>query len=367
MVRQKVMNFRALPVYVGDAFLLHSPFGTTLVDAGQNKKHILKLLKQERITKNHFNLLVCTHYDADHIKGIIGILESQSYTFDEIWLPEILGSLAYTVSETLMDILKRLRNLNPEDVENLIQKAKDISRNETPPKIPEDSPIKTANLDTLKDYLQFYRYHEHLFLIHHVLDWPSPSDLPIQAMLTNLNAAMTAVSSSLSSGAHVRWFHYSKDMTNKHYDDFGMSTLNSIETAVTLYKPDVFLQQLYLTTINVESLVFKFSCENYPEVLFCADSDLSFTNNHIKLKDESVVTAPHHGSDSCNNAYGRIDGSDLIYVRSDRSQTQRPGKGFLGQSNRYCTICRNKGPKQKVEVSYKGGTPKVRGKKCKCK
>lgn len=360
------MKFSALPVNVGDAFLLRSPFGTALVDAGQNKRHILKLLKQERFTKNHINLLVCTHYDADHIKGILGILESDGYTFDEIWLPEVLGSLSYTVSEALMDILKRLRELDSQGAANLIRKARDSFKPETPFPIPEDPPVKTANLDTLKDYLTLSLHSEHLFWwMVRVWDWLSPSALPAQAMLANLSAAITAVSSSLSSGAHVRWFKYSQSLTNTSYG-FGMSAMNSTETAVTLYSPDVFLEQLYLTTINVESLVFRFSCEEHPDVLFCADSDLSFTSAPIQLKDKSVVTVPHHGSGSCDAAYGFIKGSGLIYVRSDRSQTKRPGSGFLRQNRRYCTICRNVGPKQKVEVSYTGGSPTVQGKRCKC-
>lgn len=362
------MKFTALPVNVGDAFLLRSPVGTILIDAGQNKRHILKLLGQEHLNKNHINLLVCTHYDADHIKGILGVLESYKYSFDEIWLPEVLGSLSYTISETLMPILKRLRELDSEGIANLLRKARNSSKPEPNFSIPEDPPIKTANLDTLKNHLALSMSTEPLFMWM-VYAWDSlcHSALPVQAMLANLSAAITTVSSSLSSGAHVRWFKYSQSLVDASYG-FGMSAMNSTETAVTLYSPDVFLQQLYLTTINVESLVFKFSCEPYPDGLFCADSNLSFTSTPIQLKEKSVVTAPHHGSASADAAYCLIGGSDLIYVRSDRSQTKRPGNGFLrmDRRRRYCTICRNVGPPQKVVISYTGNSPRVHGKKCKC-
>jgi len=113
------MRFTALPVNVGDAFLLRSSYGTTLVDGGQNRKHILTLLKQEAPINNHINLLVCTHYDADHVNGIRGVLESGDYTFDEIWLPEILGSLAYTISEDLLGVLRKLRDIDDEETANL--------------------------------------------------------------------------------------------------------------------------------------------------------------------------------------------------------------------------------------------------------
>ena len=145
-----------------------------------------------------------------------------------------------------------------------------------------------------------------------------------------------------------------------------MSAINSIETGVNRYSPDVFLAMLYLTTINIESLVFKFESGQHADVLFCADSDFSFTTTPIQLKSGSIVTAPHHGSESCRNAYGLIQGSNLVFIRSDKSQTSGPGPTFLGQPIRYCTICRNKGPKQKVEVRYVGNSPQVAGKKCTC-
>ena len=85
------MRFRALPVNVGDSFLLDYQNKYILVDGGMNKKHIIDLLKKEKIPKNNLDVLICTHYDADHINGILGILESNKYTFKELWLPEILG------------------------------------------------------------------------------------------------------------------------------------------------------------------------------------------------------------------------------------------------------------------------------------
>jgi len=355
------MKFTALPVKWGDSFLLHSPSGTILVDAGHDKKHILELLEQEHINNRHINLIVCTHYDADHINGILGILESQDYTFDEIWLPEILGSLSYTLSEDLIGILRKLREIGPDEIQAIKTLESNIIGERT--RIQEDSPIRLASLDNILQarYCPF-AFEDVLFdLLRH----ESSSTIPIQAMHTNMWAALGIVHSALSSGAYVRWFKYVRTLTNISYG-FGMTALNSTETGLTRYRPDVFLHLLYLTTINVESLVFKFSCDQYPDILFCADSDFSFTGTPIDLKNESVVTAPHHGSDSCNGAYNLINGSNLIYVRSDQSQRKRPGSGFLNQPNRYCTICRNRGPQKKVEISYLGSSPALTGQKCTC-
>lgn len=358
------MKFIALPVRWGDSFLLYSPAGTILVDAGHNKKHILDLLEQEQINKNHINLIVCTHYDADHINGILGILESQDYTFDEIWLPEILGSLSYTLSEDLFGILLRIRERGPDEIQSI--KTLESNTFTINDRIQEDSPINLTNVDAIQQAKYFpYAFENFVSSLLYDSRLNGISALPIQAMFSNMRAALGIVHSAISSGAYVRWFKYNQSLINRVYG-FGMSALNSIETGLTRYSPDVFLHCLYLTTINAESLVFKFSCDQHPDVLFCADSDFSFTRTPINLKDDSVVTAPHHGSDSCNNAYNLIDGSNLIYVRSDQSQSKRPGRGFLNQSNRFCTICKNKGPQQKVEVSFAGPNRTVPGRQCIC-
>ena len=358
------MKFTALPVGSGNAFLLRSPFGTVLVDAGKSRTSILKLLKQERINKRHINLLICTHYDADHINGILGIMESQDFTFDEIWLPEILGSLSYTLSEDLIGILRKLREIDREEM--LTRNAPESIPIEERIRIPEDSPIRLAALANILQTKYFpFAFEDVAFNLLHASRHESSSTIPIQAMHTNMWAALGIVHSALSSGAYVRWFKYANSLTNIAYG-FGMSALNSTETGLTRYSPGIFLHRLYLTTINAESLVFKFSCDQHPDILFCADSDLSFTTTPINLSNNSVVTAPHHGSDSCNGAYNLINGSNLIYVRSDQSQKKRPGSGYLNQQDRYCTICRNKGPQQKVEISYTVTSPTVTGQKCIC-
>lgn len=363
------MKFTALPVNVGDAFLLRSSYGTALIDGGQNRKHIRTLLQQEALPNNHINLLVCTHYDADHVNGIRGVLESGVYTFDEVWLPDILGSLAYTISENLLGVLCELRKINDGETSKLIIEQGMPSVPDPPPSA-DDPPINVMSLAAVKELLSWCGGFEFLALAL-VPVFPLPNCLsvspsvPLQPMLVNLAAAVSVTLSILSSGANIRWFRYSPSLTNQKCG-FGMSALNSKQVAVTRFSPSAFLQALYLTTINVESLVFRFETDQHPDILFCADSDFSFTTAPIKLKDASVVTAPHHGSESCSNAYGLIQGSDLVYVRSDRSQTKRPGVTFKNQPRRYCTICRNHGPKQKVEIEYNGLIPTVFGKKCSC-
>jgi hypothetical protein len=54
-------------------------------------------------------------------------------------------------------------------------------------------------------------------------------------------------------------------------------------------------------------------------------------------------------------------------VRSDNSQVKRPGNGYCTQQkNKYCTICRNKTQKQKVELVLNNGVFSTKANICIC-
>lgn len=357
------MKLTALPVNVGDSFLLRDEDKIILVDGGMNKTHILNLLRQERIPNNHIDLLVCTHYDADHINGIIGILKSQKFTFKEIWLPEILGSIGYTLSKKIVELFKDLReNSSHLELENSecepifkLQEEKEIHLDSNENNSFED--IDTKVLDDFVDYPHF-RYFKPF--------WYYDSDVNYQMMLT-LNSTLSLISNTLHSGAYIKWFKY-KGYTHKSYG-FDLYSENACQTDITLYDSKRFFLALYhlsLSDINKYSLVYMYKKENVPDILFSADSDLHFYPKQVPLKDNSIVTAPHHGSSANDSAYQKISGTDLIFVRSDRSQKKRPGQGYLKQTHRYCTICRNKTTKQKIELNYNGSVFTTMAKACQC-
>lgn len=351
------MRFRALPVNVGDSFLLDYKNKFILVDGGKNKTHIIDLLKKEKIPKNHFDLLICTHYDADHINGILGILESNKYTFKEIWLPEILGSISYTLSKKLPEVLNYLRKRNSEEIK---LEDKINSSTELPFSEHEENSFEKIDLITLEQFTTFFSnswfWNDFLFFERSYLNTP---------IFMALYKTCSIIRASLLSGSHIRWFKYFKQEV-RYKCNYDLIAMNARETGITIYG-DINLQKaIYLTTINKESLVFLFDSEDLPNVLFCADSDLSFCSSKIQLKENSIVTAPHHGSEDNQAAYSIINGNHLYFVRSDRSQAKRPGETYLQQDTRYCTICRNKTPKQKVELNYQHGLFSTLAKFCTC-
>ncbi len=356
------MRFTALPVKVGDSFLLELDEFKVLVDGGMNQSYIVQLLNGKKIRNKHIDILICTHYDADHINGIIGLLKSR-YTFDELWLPEIFGSLSKTVTENLDGLIEmydeRIREYEFHDV------PFEEERNGEDREILDDDSFESIDVNLLENIFEKFFHCRSLTQFRY---WPPRSNWLSNhpKMEMNLIKIANLVAKSINSGSYIRWFRY----TGKHSSRLIAKCFyaeNSIQTSCSKYHPELFYQMLFLTTINRNSLVFKYSDKETPNVLFTSDSDLAFVNNEINLNNNSVVTAPHHGSTENDLAYSKIDGNNLIYVRSDRSQLKRPGTGYINLKEKYCTICRNKGLKQEVSIEYTVAGIKKPSKKCTCK
>jgi hypothetical protein len=364
------MKFSAIPVNVGDSFLLQVDEKTILVDGGESKKGILPLLKNEKIRNNHIDLLICTHYDADHINGILGILESKKYTFSEIWLPEVLGSLGYTLSKTIDKLMKYVRENGvrvdvESNVEGLIYRQTDKKNKEVSSEINakfEDIDTEILEMIAEEGWISSrpYRYYmiDELLDIHH--------ELPLKMAVT-LKAVSTLIFKTLNSGAFIRWFEFDSINTPISYG-FDMYSQNAVQTDITIYDEKLFFQalrQISLSKINKHSLVYMFDKKGYPNVLFTADSDLAFYPTPVQLKDNSIVTAPHHGAKANKLAYKQINGSNLVFVRSDRAQLHRPCAEYLNNPIRYCTICRCK-IKQRVELTLSGNSFISSSPQCTC-
>ena len=361
------MKFTSLPVNVGDSFLLTTNDKVILVDGGKNKKHILTLLQQENIPDNHIDLLVCSHYDADHINGIIGILKSQKYSFDEIWLPEILGSIGYTLSKRIGNLFNDIRE-NRLDIHDILMANGSIFEKYESKEIEGVSNNKSfEQIDSrmLEEFIngRIYGFPEYTLRTNRYSRTPSFKITSTAKSIANL------ISYSLNSKAYIRWFKYKEPCIPKTYG-FDMFCQNAVQTDISLFDDTLLLMALYtiaLSKINKYGLVFMHKKDQYPNILFTGDSDLSFYKNvHVRLNNHSIITAPHHGSDTNDLAYSKIRGNDLIYVRSDQRQITRPGRGYTSNKMRYCTICRNITPKQKVELTFNGIKFITNAKACVC-
>lgn len=94
-------RFVALPVGQGDAFFYQRDDLKVLVDGGKSANKLPKLVNKH-LRLQEIDILICTHNDADHAKGLIGILDKEKWkgSLQEVWLP---GSWSYKLKELLED------------------------------------------------------------------------------------------------------------------------------------------------------------------------------------------------------------------------------------------------------------------------
>lgn len=78
-------RFVAIPVGQGDAFYLERESFSVLVDGGKGRSRFAELF-MSTVDHQSVNVIVCTHNDADHIRGLLGYLSSD-LDCDELWLP----------------------------------------------------------------------------------------------------------------------------------------------------------------------------------------------------------------------------------------------------------------------------------------
>ncbi|MBC2457021.1 MBL fold metallo-hydrolase [Clostridium beijerinckii] len=370
------MKFKALAVREGDSFLTEyekdSKEIKVLVDGGEHKEDIVELLKKE-IPDKHINLIICTHYDSDHINGIIGLLED-GYKFDEIWLPEIIGSVAAIIgSEDVGKVLEGINNISEEEFKKLEKSDEGISM-----EFKDDfSKIEECKFDEKLSYnsdlclcksghYTRYIYKNRLLKCRHCNNKKCDRyvEYTIFDTIAKTFRLMSLITPKVIHKSKIIWLKNTFSLVNNEISkDFDIVALNSEKSRIRPYSlPSILRRIYYLSESNKESLVFKFEYNDYPNILFCADSNLQFSpaKESIKLKNNSIVTAPHHGSKGNQAAYNRItDGSSsgdesLIFVRSDRENPlARPCDRYRKLTRKYCTRCNNGSSGENVELKLK--------------
>jgi Metallo-beta-lactamase superfamily len=339
------MIFRALPVNNGDAFLLEAENKIILVDGGQNKANIIKVLNQQDIKV--IDILICTHYDADHWNGVRSVLKSDSIEVKEVWLPDVVGVIdsllsSFSIEEFLQNIFNCLKK-------SVIERYRDEELNGTD---------KVEFIKTTQNKLKTL----HWVINKSIANFPffSSEHIPYE-QIHYIKKAINLLIAVHYSQSCVRWFKYSRSLECTIVSN--MVALNCKQVTISGGTPEQELK--YLTKNNKESLVFKFDSVGLPNVLFCADSDLSFCkpDEQISLKDNSVITAPHHGSKSNDAAYSRICGNDLMYIRSGK--TKDLSTEFTSKTKRWCCRC-NRTPAKLVGLTYGQGKWTTNSVACSC-
>lgn len=353
-------RFVALPVGQGDSFFLNREGFNILVDGGRSIEKLPSLI-DKYLKIDHLDIVVCTHNDADHTNGIIGILKNTATKISEIWLP---GNW----SPRLEDLVNNPKLFISELCEQIPSDNSDVSSLESwidlhyhemdyPSSWEEKSyqeEIERNSETESQNEIWWKIISNHRYFFH-----PRPSHISNLDLLwlDTVDAAKRIREIYLlacDNGIPVRWFDFNKFQLNgcPSGSNKFLKPINSCEIKPDFKSKIKALHYLALTVSNKQSLVF-LTPENkiHPGVLFTADSDFSFITNNQSLFDPKpkhpfLITAPHHGSESNAKAYNVInswhsDPKKIIWIRSDGRFKNRPGKSYLSvQGERLCTNCR---------------------------
>jgi len=304
-------RFVALPVGQGDAFFLQRGQFTVLVDGGRSTNQFPRMF-QDMLNRRSVEVLVCTHNDADHAKGVLGFLESR-LRCNEVWLPGLWGDrLDDLVArpdkfvEQLMDELhagEAVEQAHSEGTIRLDRLGDWYASN--------DESYKTDDEHTVSDTLETLVI-EHDDAGNDEPSWQESSrrlTFPLSRTLWRVlgNGRYHLLLQALSAaeriraiaiacahrGTPVRWFRYSS-RTAMGGESGRLIPLNAIEVARSR-RPVGALEYLALSASNRRSLVLcSPSTAECPGVIFTADSDLRF-DPQIPWSAGAIVTAPITG------------------------------------------------------------------------
>lgn len=381
-------KFIAIPVGQGDAFYLERKDVSILVDGGRGVAGFPGNFNIHT-GRDHANILVCTHNDADHANGILGFLKG-GLGCDEIWLPGIWSSKLYEILGSFDDVYNKLfwevkdlldsrsddALLDIKTLEDYSDRLDDLNSNQDDYQRPEPINSSSGWTKTCVSKIEKAEPWER---------WSSADPWPFFHCVKEVNlpgagrhlwwSAIVAAHQireiaieAFHRGVKVRWFEYNTNNPGGGKPNI-LVPVNSREQKDFLSFSGTLLNCLALTVSNKESLVFLSpSSEQSPGVLFTADSDL----NSVKLISThlrgALVTAPHHGSEANRNAYTVVNtaaedySQKLRWVRSDGRYRNRPGATYLGipSGQRLCTICRHKSgklsKKQRLHFYEREGT-----------
>jgi metallo-beta-lactamase superfamily protein len=363
-------RFLALPVNQGDAFVIERDHLRAMVDGGNSKRQAAVLLKR-LVSDRHLDVVVCTHNDKDHAEGIRGLLESQTFSVAEVWLPgrwtDRLIDLCRYEGEFFRELVQQVGDTDAATLEDFAEEFSDpLTRDGG----------GTAG-DNREEEMPSGEDNELLDAIDRALDeppwrWWSWSSWPTQSLWADAIHAAERIRAiaiaARNAGCHLRWFDH--ELFRRGIQVHGGRQLfllptNSVEIASRPRRARLSaLSYLALSVANRESLVFRSpEDDDAPGVLFTADSDLAFSDRALKVHEGDLVTAPHHGSGNNANAYAVVerlagDCETLKWIRSDGRFRARPGQQYLARkAQAICTRCRGSSAvEQCIELTGANGT-----------
>ncbi|EEL27593.1 Beta-lactamase domain protein [Bacillus cereus Rock1-15] len=384
----RLPHFIALPVKMGDSFLLKDKKFSLLVDGGDGRINIKNEIRKHT---EHLDVIICTHYDKDHIQGLLDLVK---YTLSVrlLWLDKFQNCMDWDSFEKLFGL--KIKEIWLPDIFERIQLFEEYekrNKNKTYVKDEGKEILKKDGRDNNLDAKITVREERNKIFLsgsdgkNYIVE-KEDFDMSI-----NIIYELVTYCYSLRRYLHIDivWFSY----TGKYEEDIENSekgfrhniypiNCKKVERTIKKYGSKVEMINEYLTKRNVESLTFRYNAVGgqnlLPNVLFTADSNFSFyeeKGNGLINDKISIVTTPHHGSSNPEHdkVYEALKGKDCILVRSSESHDSRPCENYkkYPKSKRFCVRCGPKGYSSEEQTVYlkfgkRGWGPEKKVKRCTC-
>lgn len=383
-------QFRVLPAWRGDAFLLKSSRGSYLVDGGDFSDNLCRMLRERRVGK--LRAAVCTFPSPERLGGILDLLDG-GYPVRECWLPQRLGVLERMALAFNGDWSGWMALSGQPD-------ALALSTDSPPAPCPLEGDLAGAAtlialsvgavLGSLPDRESNAPFNIIVMALeslsrraaarwsgqagaagkimrgigHGLLGGGGVRDLALlccRLLLAELDGlsggdvrrgvvqglVLAAMSSIVVSGGEtrVRYFRRSLHRVQSLVPRHPFVCLNGAEACLDDFGPgtvtpaDILCEAERLSG-NGRGLVFQFGSGECG-ALFCSDSKLSFlgSEDSIVLGGPTVITAPNHGGPAAEKAYSRIQSlhpEQDCWVRTHYSYARKISDTFKEQLNKLC-------------------------------
>lgn len=362
------MKVTALPIGLGDAFLLEHNGENILIDGGVRHSSVTRDLRAHLGVAVggpvHLHKVVCTHADNDHAGGLIDVLEDPAIDVEELWLPatwflrlpDLMSNFDGFVIELLSDLLETddagLQDGQRDDEKEEPQCAPDLKAAaagrvsgeevgvEDALDIIRQSPRRHKHKPRDKDEYKLWQDFRLIVKRQSSIDsgprleivLSGDGSLPLLRHYHHMCQAARRIHDLVDAAIRkrvprVRWFDY------EIWERTGVAAggnpgllrpLNSQEVRRLIYKPSLSAgSYLYLSLENREALTFiadQGANRAGPAAIFSSDwgtvapllqdSFLAAIATSCDPGCSLLVTTPHHGSKDTWNAamYGVIDG-----------------------------------------------------------
>jgi beta-lactamase superfamily II metal-dependent hydrolase len=163
----------------GDSILIHHKQYNIIIDGGNDSKYLISKVDQIHNNGEVINLLIITHHDDDHIKGIIDLLHhlnANSYNKEKKFIDKVIFNSPRIILEKIStDESHHLSYKQAYEVEELLMKINPQWKQYTEGESIDFDDLKLEILSPTIEDLNNYSHQEGTYLTDdHKCDWKSP-------------------------------------------------------------------------------------------------------------------------------------------------------------------------------------------------